>query len=137
MPRPDLCHPQVVKALEKAGWTIVSSPFSLETSVNYLYADLQAQRSVEIGDQEIIVVEVKCFTDDDTTMHELYVSIGQYLIYRHVLQINGLTDPIYLAVPTKAFYGIVKEIASPVMVEYRIKLLVIDLEHEEIEQWIE
>jgi hypothetical protein len=59
------------------------------------------------------------------------------LIYRHVLQQSNISDPLYLAVPTTAFHGIFREIALPLLAAYQIRLIVIDLEQEEIEQWIE
>jgi len=80
-------------------------------------------------------VEIKCFADDDVA--ELYVAIGQYLVYRDLLKQSPTKPPLYLAVPTHAYYGIFRDAGMGVVNEAQIKLLVVDIEHEVIEQWIE
>ena len=58
MPALDVCEPQMIRALEKAGWQIIGKtlPIYLEYK-RVVYADLSLQRA----QQQIIVVEVKCF----------------------------------------------------------------------------
>jgi hypothetical protein len=137
MPQLDSCHPQVVKALEKAGWRVVVSPFRLEAPLTDLFADILAERTPETDHNEIIVVEVKCFSDKKAQTTEVYTAIGQYLVYRELLIANSLDYPIYLAIPTQAFYGIFEAIGMSVGITTQIKLIVIDLEREEIVQWME
>ncbi len=137
MPQLDSCHPQVVHALEKAGWAVVVSPFRLESPLNDLFVDILLDRSSEPETQQIIVVEVKCFTDRNAQTYELYVAIGQYLVYRELLTANGIEHPLYLAVPSVAFYGIFEAIGMPVAIKTQMKLVIIDLDKEEVVQWIE
>jgi hypothetical protein len=137
MPQLDSCHPQVVSALEKAGWSIVVSPFRLESPLNDLFVDILLDRVSEAETQEIVVVEVKCFTDRKAQTYELYVAIGQYLVYREMLAASGIEHPLYLAVPSDAFYGIFEAIGMPVAIRTQMKLVVIDLDKEEVVQWIE
>ncbi len=137
MPQLDSCHPQVVHALEKAGWRIVVSPLRLESSLTDLFADLLAAHTREPDIREIIVVEVKCFLDKSAQTHEVYTAIGQYLVYRDLLAANGLDYPIYLAIPTRAFYGIFEAIGMSVAIKTEIKMIVIDLDREEVVQWTE
>ena len=75
---------QVVHALEKAGWRIAPNQLSLTTPMSELFVDIVARRRVEIGDQEMIVVEVKCFPAGSANTTELYTAIGQYLVYIHM-----------------------------------------------------
>ena len=137
MPQLDSCHPQVVAALGKAGWRVVVSPFRLETSLNDLWVDILLNRLSESGAEEIIVVEVKCFSDRTAQTYELYVAIGQYLVYRELLIANGIDRPLYLTIPTQAFYGIFEAIGLAVAIKTQMKLIVIDLDKEEVTQWIE
>ncbi len=137
MPQLDSCHPQVVAALEKAGWRVVVSPFRLETTLNDLWVDILLNRLSESEQQEIIVVEVKCFSDQTAQTYELYVAIGQYLVYRELLIANHIDRPLYLAIPTRAFHGIFEAIGITVAIKTEMKLIVIDLDKEEVVQWIE
>jgi hypothetical protein len=43
MPRPDDCEPQIIKALEKAGWKLIAHPYTIASGVEgrYVYADLR------------------------------------------------------------------------------------------------
>ena len=96
-----------------------------------LLADMRAQRDSD----EIIVVEVKCFVDDEVT--ELYTAIGQYMIYRNLLKQSPSNLHVYLAIPSDAYYGIFRDIAMGVVSEAQIRLIVVDLENEVIERWLE
>jgi hypothetical protein len=137
MPALDQCHPQAVRALEKAGWTITASPLTLETPLHDHFADIAASRSSAIGSRQIIVVEVKCFPPNSHHSTELYVAIGQYLVYRELLVLNGIDAQIYLAIPTRAYYGIFEALGVSVAKKVGIKLIVVDVEHAEVEQWLE
>ncbi len=133
MPPFDSCHPQVVHALEKAGWTVSPVPHAIRAPGRRypLLADQKAQRD----EDKIIVVEVKCFVDDEVT--ELYTAIGQYMIYRNLLRQSPSNLPVYMAIPTDAYYGIFRDMAMGVINEAQIKLIVVDLDNEVIEQWLE
>jgi hypothetical protein len=110
MPAIDRCHDQIVHALEKAGWTVSDLPYAIRVpGKRYpLLADLQAQR----GEDEIIIVEVKCL--QSSPLEELYTAIGQYLVYQSALRRLSINYPVYLAVPMQAFHGIFEEIGLDV-----------------------
>jgi hypothetical protein len=84
-----------------------------------------------------MIVEVKCFPETVSALGELYTAIGQYLIYRSLLRRANITDPLYLAVPSTAYEGILQEIGMPVVNEVRIKMIVVNLDDEVIKQWLE
>jgi hypothetical protein len=133
MPALDACHSQVVHALEKAGWTVSPVPHAIRIPGRRypLLADMRANR----GQDEIIIVEVKCFLDDP--IGELYTAIGQYMVYRNLLRQSPSKPPLYLAVPSYAYRGIFNEIGMAVVNEAQIKLLVVEMDQEVIEQWLE
>jgi hypothetical protein len=133
MPSRDRCQIHVENALKKEDWQVSPRPQSIYIPGrrNPLLADIRASRS----DVEIIIAEVKCF--EDNLVNELYTSIGQWLVYRSLLDLAGDPTPLYLAIPVVAYHGIFKLIAMPVIARTGIKLLVVDMNSEEIAQWID
>lgn len=124
MPVYDSCEPQIVRALEKAGWTVTPGPHLIYVPGrrNPLMADIHAQR----GDNHMIIAEVKCFTDKQ--LDELYTSIGQYLVYRSMLKRERSTTPLYLAIPQDVYETLFMSLAMDVVRETGIKLLVVNIE---------
>ncbi len=134
MPAFDSCHPQVVRALEKDGWTISSDQFLIRIDRSHrVYIDIEAQR---VDSSSIMVVEVKCFQDIESETSDLYSAIGQYLIYRNLLERKNLDIPLYLAIPIEAYLGVFNRMAFPMIVQNHVKMIVVDLEHEVIDQWL-
>jgi hypothetical protein len=58
----DNCHKQVVNALIKAGWIVDTTAYFLEHDETVIYPDIRAHLA-NGKTQDIIVVEVKCFSD--------------------------------------------------------------------------
>jgi hypothetical protein len=84
-----------------------------------------------------IIVEAKCFDDIRIELNELYTAIGQYVVYRSLLKERQVTAPLYLAVPKHAYEGIFQQIARDVTHELGIKTIVVDIDNEVVEQWLE
>jgi len=136
MPALDHCHEQVVRALTKAGWKIQSDPFRILINGRGVFIDLEVSRNLNGDRQQILLVEVKCFPDRKSTTRDLYTALGQYLVYRAMLEQIESTAPIYLAVPEDVFKTIFDASITKAIVDNRIKLIVIDLDREVITQWI-
>lgn len=137
MPALDQCHDQVVRALEKSGWRVSSKPYVLYiASQRRVYIDIYAYRQLGDDNQQLIIVEVKCFADDRTEFNDLYTAIGQYILYRNWLGSLKLTDELYLAMPTRAYNTIIQPLATAIIRENRVKMILVDLEREVIDQWI-
>lgn len=133
MPAIDRCHEPIVHALEKADWRVRPVPHLIRIPKrrNPLLADIKAVR----GENEIIIVEAKCFVLN--TPDELYSAIGQYLVYRSLMSKAKVAYPLYLAVPLTAYHGILEEMGMDVMAETGIKLIVVDMENEVVVRWLE
>jgi hypothetical protein len=134
MPAIDHCEPQVIRALAKAGWVLEKRPYSIHTPGATYYADLQLRSG---DDERMIVVEVKCFPDTRSAMEELYRAIGQVMYYDVLLSKLPTPLPAYLSIPSHAYaslfrYASVRELAQ----RAKIRMIVMSLEREEIEQWI-
>ena len=137
MPAVDRYQGVVVNALQKAGWQVVDSPHIIRIERRSIFVDLTAQRTNEDFDQQIVILEVKGF-EDRSAVHNLEEAVGQYMIYRALLDEIGIRYPLYLAVPILAFNGILSErIGQVVRKRLGIKLLVFDVSSEEIVQWLD
>ena len=68
-------------------------------------------------------------------MSDLYTAIGQYLVYRTMLRELGKSLPLYLAIPTKAYYGVFQRLVPSLIDELKINVIVVDLGQERIELW--
>ncbi|MEM6530093.1 MAG: element excision factor XisH family protein, partial [Chloroflexota bacterium] len=90
MPAIDHCHEQVKHALQKENWSITSDPYTITLPDRFLYIDLEAQRGSNGQTEQIILVEVKCFSSVNRITHDLYVAIGQYVTYRVAITQLGL-----------------------------------------------
>jgi hypothetical protein len=138
VPRQDQCEPQIVRALEKAGWRVTDHNFALQTGKlgRFIFADLRLV-DIQTG-QQIIVVEVKCFPQLGSVIDEFHRAYGQYNMYRKALAKNGLKIPIYLAVPAHMYEILIDDsLIAEMMNEGLIKRIIVDVNKEEVTQWIE
>lgn len=137
MPARDIYHSTVKTALEKDGWTITHDPFPLQIGKKRLSADLGAERliSAEKGIQKI-VVEVKSFVGQ-SDVKDLEQALGQYILYRQILNETKIERDLYLAVSRLTFNSIFTiQLGQMLLTNQIIKLIVFDDESEVIVQWI-
>ena len=137
MPARDIYHNTVKTALEKDGWTITHDPFPLQIGKKRLSADLGAERliSAEKGIQKI-VVEVKSFVGQ-SDVKDLEQALGQYILYRQILNETKIERDLYLAVSRLTFNSVFTiQLGQMLLTNQIIKLIVFDDESEVIVQWI-
>ncbi|EGJ35744.1 MULTISPECIES: element excision factor XisH family protein [Moorena] len=137
MARRDIYHNTVKRALQKDGWTITHDPFPLQIGHKRLSADLGAERliSAEKGIQKI-VVEVKSFVGK-SDVKDLEQALGQYILYRQVLDEMGVERCLYLAVSRLTFKNVFTiELGKVLLRNQIIKLIVFDHDSETLIQWI-
>jgi hypothetical protein len=131
MARRDIYHDTVKRALQKDGWTITHDPFPLQIGKKRLSADLGAERliSAEKGIQKI-VVEVKSFVGQ-SDVKDLEQALGQYVLYRQVLNEMGIERILYLAVSRPTFNSVFTiELGQVLLNNQIIRLIVFDEERE-------
>jgi hypothetical protein len=136
MPALDHCHPQIVRALEKDGWAVDSLPVTLSNELRSFVVDIRATRQTNGARQTILLAEVKCFAGRDATTTELYVAIGQYMMYRAMLSELRQNIPLVLAVPEQVFAHIFDSVALKAIADGRISMIVVDLTSERIVRWL-
>lgn len=131
MPARDIYHDTVKFALQKDGWTITHDPFPLQIGKKRLSIDLGAERliSAEKGTQRI-VVEVKSFVGQ-SDVKDLEQALGQYILYRQILNETGIDRKLYLAVSQLTFNSVFTiELGQVLLKNQIIKLIVFDDESE-------
>jgi hypothetical protein len=137
VPAKDIYHETVKRALQKGGWIITHDPFPLQIGKKRLSADLGAERliSAERGLQRI-VVEVKSFVGQ-SDVKDLEQALGQYVLYRQILNEMGVERSFYLAITQPTFNSVFTiELGQVLLKNQVVKLIVFDDENEVIVQWI-
>lgn len=135
MPTLDTCHTEIVNALKKVGWKTSAKPAYIDIEqFKPIFIDIWAWREVDSEIQRIYV-EVKCFPNQ--TADEMYTALGQYSLYRAILDQAQIFDSLYLAIPRTIHSTMFDELILGICTRLGIKLLVVDIEYEEIASWIE
>jgi hypothetical protein len=137
MPAKDFYHDPVKNALVKDEWTITNDPLRLKWGVRELFVDLGLTKLIAAQKAEQkIAVEIKGFTNP-SMIADLEQALGQYLIYRAVLEEVQPDCLLYLAVRKTTYQAIFSEpIGQLVINKYRVNLLIFESQKEEIVQWI-
>jgi hypothetical protein len=100
--------------------------------------DLAAEKPIALErDDERILVEVKSFLGK-SFFFELERAVGQYIIYRDILEETDLDFKLYLAVPLDTYgQGFQRYLADTIIRRNQIKLLVFDPIEEVVVTWID
>lgn len=133
----DIYHNTVRDALIADGWTITDDPYTVPFGTHNLYVDLGAERilAAERG-AERIAVEVKSFIGR-SGMNDLENALGQYLLYRSLLERVDEARQLKLAVPIRVDVEILATPVGRVAIEdYRVQVLVFDEDRGRIVRWI-
>lgn len=137
MPRLDLIHHAVKTALLKEGWTITDDPYILKYRRTTLYADLGVERAISVQrHNQKLVIEIKSFVGV-SKIQDLKEALGQLDIYSYILEEVEPDRKLYLAVSTTTYQNIFQlDIAQLILKKRYLPLIIVDLETEEITQWI-
>lgn len=137
MPRLDIIHDAVKNALIRDGWTITDDPYVIQYRRTTLYADLGAERPIaaERGGRRL-VVEVKSFVGA-SKIQDLKEALGQYDIYRYLLEEIAPDRKLYIAISTATHKTLfTQDLAQLILQKHQLPIIVVNLDTEEIEQWI-
>src|ERR1051325_5819576 len=111
MPRKDVFHDTVKSALVKDGWIITHDPYPIEYNRETLYVDLGAEAPIAAErNGRKIAVEIKSFLGK-SGITDLYHALGQYVIYRILIERGEPDRTLFLAMPTEA-YATVLDVAE-------------------------
>lgn len=114
----------VKQALIAEGWQVTHDPYIFETDPQ-LSTDLAAERVIAAERaREKIAVEVKSFLAE-SQVSDLERALGQYGLYRRLLEMQDPERTLYLAVPQYAFANIFQRPVGRIAVEeFRLRLVV-------------
>ena len=147
MPERDSIHSDVKQALINDGWIVTDDPYVISYGERFLFVDLGASEiNIDehaegqfIGAQrgtKRIAIEIKKFIGK-SAMFNLEQAIGQYVLYRLLLQKVDPKREIYLAITDTVYDEIFSEpVGELVVSELPLKLLIINLANKEVTQWI-
>lgn len=137
MPARDKYHDAVRNALIKDGWTITHDPFHLEYGGDNMYVDLGAEKLVAAEKEgRKIAVEIKGF-GGASEVAELEKAVGQFTLYRFVLEEREPDYVLFLAVPEDVLKDTFQQPLGRLMVAKVVtRLIGFDPVEETITQWI-
>jgi hypothetical protein len=133
----DALHDVLKTALEKEGWVITHDPLILPLGRRKLQVDLAAEAPLAAErDGQKIAVEIKSFLGV-SEVTELERAIGQYIIYRFVLQRQDPDRTLFLALPVDAYESLFNEEDERDLAKGNdLRLIVFDPENGDIVEWI-
>jgi hypothetical protein len=147
MPAKDTIHNLVKEAMSKDGWQITDDPYVISYGERFLFVDLGATVSSVFEEIEggiigaeregtRIAIEIKEFRGQ-SAIADLEQAIGQYMLYRVLLNRIDPDRQIYLAITDYVYSDIFSEpIGEAVVNDLSLKLIIIDLDKAEVSQWI-
>ncbi|PDW01183.1 element excision factor XisH family protein [Candidatus Viridilinea mediisalina] len=137
MPARDIYHNMVKHALIKAGWRITHDPLRLQWGTRDMYVDLGAEALIAAEQQDQkIAVEIKSFIGP-SEIEDLRNALGQFVLYRTILETTEPERTLYLAVREATFFAIFDEPVGKLLIEQQdLHLIVFRPDHEEVIQWI-
>ena len=134
----DVFHEVVKKALQKDGWQITHDPLSISVGGVNLSIDLAAEKLIAAEKEgEKIAVEIKSFLERSSVISEFHTALGQFINYRGALRRRQPNRVLYLAVPLttyKTFFNL--DFPRDMIEENQVKMIIYDVEHEVIAEWI-
>lgn len=138
MSQKDIYHNAVRNALIKDGWTITHDPYPLEYGDHNLYVDLGAEAPIAAEKRgHKIAVEIKSFIGR-SVMTDLERAVGQFVVYRFIMQHEDPDRALFLAVSRTAHAAVFDPAPGRDLIEAQaLKLLIFDAEEEVIIRWIE
>jgi len=137
MPARDSIHEIVKEAVIKDGWEITDDPYVISYGERFLFVDLGASGFIGVKQgNKHIAIEIKQF-GGQYPVKDLQQAIGQYSLYRLLLDQIDPSRDLYLAISEETYRDIFTEpIGELVITHLPLKLVIIDLDKKEVNQWI-
>ena len=112
-------------------------PYYIKYGKAEVYIDLAAERLIAATrDDEKIVVEVKSFVGR-SLMKDFQNALGQYLVYENMLSKSESERIPFLALNLTAHRNLVRRPAfQEMLVDFSVRLIVVDEQEETIVSWI-
>ena len=137
MPAKDVYHDAVKNALIQDGWIITADRYPIKYEEVKLFADLAGEKTIAASREgKQIVIEIKSFLSRSPMRH-LETALGQYLIYKALLSLEYSEKQLYLAIGEVIYDDFFQKVAIKfILKQYQVSLLVVDMNKQEIGEWI-
>ncbi|MBN3939392.1 MAG: XisH family protein [Nostoc sp.] len=133
----DRFHQVVKTSLTKDGWNVTHDPLQIKVGGVDMEIDLGAERllAAERGNEKI-AVEVKSFLASASAISQFHTALGQFINYRAALRREEPDRVLYLAVPDLTYNSFFQlDFPASMLQENTVKLLIYDIQLEQIVQW--
>ena len=112
-------------------------PLQIKVGGVNMEIDLGAERLLAAEREgEKIAVEVKSFLVSASAISEFHTALGQFINYRAALRREEPDRVLYLAVPDLTYNSFFQlDFPASMLEENQVKLIVYDIELEQIAQW--
>jgi len=137
VPARNIYHDAVVRALTADGWTITHDPLTLSFGGKDLFVDLGAERAALAAEKEgrRIAVEIQHLLGR-SLVRSLEEAVGQYRIYRAVLEEREPGRLLYMAVTDRVSGELLAEQFGQFVVErLRLRIMVFDEHQQRVVRW--
>jgi hypothetical protein len=137
MPAKDKIHEAVKNALKKEDWQVTDDPLMIFIKDDNVAIDLGAEKWLfaEKGVKKI-AIEVKSFTSP-SLFYSFHEALGQYLNYETALEESVEERELFLAISSKVYQNLINNyVVRKSMDRFRLNIIIIDIEIQEISKWI-
>ncbi|MEZ4656379.1 MAG: XisH family protein [Caldilineaceae bacterium] len=133
----DLIHDAVKNALHKDGWRIIADPYVIKYGDDQVFVDLAAEHVIAIERAgRKIIVEIKSFAGR-SAIQDLKIAVGQYMVYLPLVAELAPEYKLYVAISQYAYLNeFQRDIVKRIIEQYQVPLLIVDIEEEQIVEWI-
>ncbi len=133
----DIIHDAIKNALINDGWEITHDPYPIKYGTLRLVADLAAERSFAAEkDGQKIVIEVKSFVSR-SAIQDFKLALGQYNLYLGLLEVTSPERVLYLGIGNRVYQDLfVRKEIEFICKRFQVRLLVVDIDIEEVVTWI-
>ncbi|MGK7905053.1 MAG: element excision factor XisH family protein [Hormoscilla sp.] len=137
MPAKDLYHDAVKSALMKAGWVIVADPYRIQDKdVDWYTQQTDIRPIAAEREGRKIVVVIQKFVGR-SLMIDFHHAVGQHVVYRSLMQARSSEYQSYMAIDDIIYENLFKREGIAFLTrKSQINLLVVDIEGQEIVEWI-
>lgn len=137
MPRRDLYHFEIRRAIEKDGWIVTDDPMQITWEEKDYSPDLGAERilAAQRGTEKI-AIEIKSFIGQNFGF-DFYEAMGQFDSYFYALADLEPDRTVMLAISEVAYKSFfIKKYVQRLLVLKNIPLIVVDTDNEIVVKWI-
>ena len=137
MPKRDVYHYEIRRAIEKDGWIVTNDPLQITWEEKDYSPDLGAERIIAAQrGTEKIAVEIKSFIGQNFSF-DFYEAMGQFDSYFYALADLEPDRLVLLAISEIAYKKFfIKKYVQRLLVLKKIPVIVVDTDNEIIVQWI-